>query len=133
MAKKKKKAKAAKTKPKKKAAKAAKKAAKAEKKAQKRAAASRLSWLDDAGSPRIDDHARKLESFVRAMADGKVDPSEINDQEKRLVKLMKKVEPLLDNDLHAQVTELMCELTAYDFMQTVYSMQEARDHARLEL
>jgi hypothetical protein len=60
------------------------------------------------------------------MADGKIEASEIKAQEARLVKLMQQVEPQLDERLHGQVTELMCELTVYDFMQAMFSMQEAR-------
>ena len=36
------------------------------------------------------------------------------------------VEPLLDEKLHAKVTQLLCELTAYDIMQAVHTMQQAR-------
>ena len=39
---------------------------------------------------------------------------------------MKAVEPLLDDALHAKVTELLCELTAYDLMQTLHEMQKTR-------
>ncbi len=125
MAKKKKKAKVDTKRTAKKAVKAAKKVAKAEKKAAKKVA-QRRSWLDEAGTPLIDDYARKLESFVRAMADGKVEESEIEAQERRLAKLMKNVEPMLNDGLHASVTELLCELTAYDLMQTLFMMQQAR-------
>jgi hypothetical protein len=87
----------------------------------------RASWLDDAAqAPVIDRYARQLESFLQAMADGKVEESEIREQEQRLVKLMKEVEPQLDDELHAKVTSLLCELTAYDLMQTVFALQQAR-------
>ena len=39
---------------------------------------------------------------------------------------MKKVEPKLDDDLHEEVTELLCELTAYNIMHTVSEIAEAR-------
>jgi hypothetical protein len=39
------------------------------------------------------------------------------------VDLMKEVEPLLDNALHEKVTRLLCELTAYDLMQTLNLMR----------
>jgi hypothetical protein len=67
-----------------------------------------------------------LQSFIDTMADGRVDSGEIEAQEKRLIKLMKKVEPQLGDALHAEVTELLCELTAYDLMQTLYQMHQAR-------
>ena len=60
------------------------------------------------------------------MADGKVDASELHAQEERLVALMKEIEPLLDDTLHEKVTRLLCELVAYDQMQMVHAMQEAR-------
>jgi hypothetical protein len=87
----------------------------------------RQSWLDEKSqTPLIDQYARQLDSFLTTMADGKVDPSEMKAQETRLVQLMKEVEPKLDDALHAQVTQLLCELTAYDLMQTLVMMQEAR-------
>lgn len=84
-------------------------------------------WFDEAmQSPIIAEKAKRAESFLSAMADGKIDDAEIEAQENRLVALMKTIEPKLDADLHAQVTELLCELTVYDFMQAVRSMQTAR-------
>jgi hypothetical protein len=90
----------------------------------------RVSWLDDKGTPLIDDYARQLESFLKTMADGKVDEGELKAQEKRLVALMKEVEPQLSDELHAKVTQLLCELTAFDLMQTFYTLQQARPKTR---
>jgi hypothetical protein len=84
-------------------------------------------WFDEAShAPIIAEKARRTESFVAAMADGVIEPSEIQAQEDRLVKLMREVEPQLGPALHAQITDLLCELTVYDFMQAMYSMQQAR-------
>ena len=60
------------------------------------------------------------------VADGVVDQKELAAQEARLVKLMQEVEPQLPPPLHAKVTELLCELTAYDLMQSLHAMQESR-------
>jgi hypothetical protein len=87
----------------------------------------RTSWFDEKSqAPLIEHYARQLDSFVQAMADGKVEASELRDQEARLVALMKEVEPQLNDALHEKVTRLLCELTAYDLMQTFHAMQEAR-------
>jgi hypothetical protein len=87
----------------------------------------RASWLDDESQkPILDQYARKLDSFLQAMADGKIEQSEIEAQESRLVEVMKEVEPLLDDTQHEKVTRLLCELTAYDLMQMLYHMQQAR-------
>lgn len=84
-------------------------------------------WFDESSqAPIIDQQARRLESFLAAMADGAVDESEVREQETRLVALMREVEPLLDDNLHAKVTQLLCELTAYDLMQTMHAIQSAR-------
>lgn len=91
----------------------------------------RLSWLaKGTDTPLIDQYARQLDSFIQTMADGEVDASEIKDQEARVVKLMKAVEPELDDAMHEQVTQLLCELTAYDIMQILHSMQAARPKTR---
>lgn len=85
------------------------------------------SWLDDDGNKSlIDSYARKLGPFLQAMADGKVDQRELAAQEKRLIKLMQEVEPRLSPELHEQVTHLLCELTAYDMMHILHTMQATR-------
>jgi hypothetical protein len=69
--------------------------------------AKRLKWMDDNfETTLIDDYARKLTSFLDAMADGHVDSQELTSQESRLVSLMKEVEPLLNDEQHAKVTQL---------------------------
>ncbi|MCE5266429.1 MAG: hypothetical protein LLG00_00890 [Planctomycetaceae bacterium] len=84
-------------------------------------------WFDEAShTPTISEKAKRAESFLAAMADGRVDDSEIQEQERRLVALMEEVEPKLDPAVHAKVTELLCELTVYDFMQAMHSVQQTR-------
>src|SRR5437763_16119193 len=90
-------------------------------------AASKQSWWDDkAQTPLIDTYVQTLGTFVEAMADGRIDDTELAAQEKRLTTLMKEVEPSLSDAQHAQVTKLLCELTAYNVMQTLNSLQSAR-------
>jgi hypothetical protein len=87
----------------------------------------RASWLDaDSHQPVIERYARRLGPFVEAMADGKVDDREVQAQEKRLVKLMKEVEPTLSPALHEKVTQLLYELTAYNLMHLLHQMDQAR-------
>jgi hypothetical protein len=87
----------------------------------------RIKWLDDkSGAPLIEGYARRLSSFMNALADGKVEEAEVKEQEERLVELMREVEPILDAEQHAKVTELLCELTAYDIMQILHSIEQSR-------
>lgn len=94
---------------------------------QNKAGDQRIHWFDDeTQAPLIDQHARKLTSFLEAVADGKVESHELEAQETRVYSLMKEIEPQLDDALHARVTELLCELTAYDLMQMLHQMQQSR-------
>jgi len=87
----------------------------------------RTSWFDvQTQTPLIEGYARQLKSFLQTMADGRVDKGEIKDQEARLVRLMREIEPKLDDPLHAKITELLCELTAYDIMQLTCAIGQAR-------
>jgi hypothetical protein len=87
----------------------------------------RVEWFDaKSHAPLIEQYARQLDGFLQAMADGIVEEKEVKAQEKRLVTLMKEVEPLLNNSLHNKVTQLLCELTAYDLMQVLYTMHKNR-------
>lgn len=87
----------------------------------------RSSWLDaNSHKPLIDQYARQLTSFMEAIADGRIEKSELDAQEGRLTRLMKEIEPQLSNPLHEKITRLLCELTAYDLMQMLHSMQENR-------
>ena len=92
----------------------------------KKAEARRTSWFDAQSHPLIEQYARQLDSFHQAVADGKVGAPELHEQEARLIALMKEIEPQLDDALHEKVTRLLCELTAYDLMQMIHTMQEAR-------
>lgn len=89
-------------------------------------AALKSSWFDEESQkPVIEKYARKLGTFMETMADGQVDAGEVESQEKRLVKAMKEVEAELSPSVHAKVTRLLWELTAYDIMQVFHAMQEA--------
>jgi hypothetical protein len=87
----------------------------------------RTHWLDEkTETPLIDEYVKKLGSFLEAMADGKIDASELKGQEERVVTLMKTIEPELNDALHEQVTHLLCELSAYNIMHTIHQFVEAR-------
>ena len=87
----------------------------------------RVSWLDaESGEPMIHQYTERLNTFLEAMADGKVEAKELEEQKKRLVTHLKKIEPKLGDELHEEVTELLCELTAYNIMHTVFEVAEAK-------
>jgi hypothetical protein len=67
-----------------------------------------------------------------AMADGRIDDGELRAQEQRLVAAMKEVESELSPAQHAKVTRLLCELTAFNIMQTLNSLQSSRPATKLQ-
>jgi predicted transcriptional regulator len=87
----------------------------------------RTSWFDEkAEHQAIQERASKLESFTSALADGVVSRQELTGQEQRLVTAMKKVESELNDDLHAKVTTVLVELTAYNVMRLLHELQTER-------
>jgi hypothetical protein len=93
----------------------------------------RQSWLDTAsGTPLIDQYARQLTTFLDAMADGRIDDSELKAQEGRVAALMREIEPKLDDALHGKVTQLLCELAAYDLMQVMHAVTAGRPKTKFK-
>ena len=87
----------------------------------------RTSWLDEeTDEVKIDDYARQLNSFLDALADGRVDDAELEAQERRVADAIKEVEPHLDDAMHAKVTTLLCELSAYNIMQLAHELDQSR-------
>jgi hypothetical protein len=87
----------------------------------------RTSWFDEkAEHPVIQDQVTKLESFTNALADGIVSKQELDGQEQRLVAAMKSLESSLSDELHAKVTTVLVELTAYDVMRLLHELQAER-------
>ena len=89
----------------------------------------RTSWFDDkAEHPAIHDRVQELESFTNAMADGAVSSQELQSQADRLAVAMKALEGQLSDDVHAQVTTVLVELSAYNVMRVLHELQAS--HAR---
>lgn len=49
------------------------------------------------------------EGWKRYIADGQITAEEILEQENKIVEILTKLEPLLDDELHARVTEALLE------------------------
>jgi len=89
--------------------------------------AAKTPWFDEASeAPMLAEYARKLDSFLDVVADGRVESTELVEQEHRVVALMKEVEPLLSPEAHEKVTQLLCEVTAYDLMNAFHMAGKAR-------
>jgi hypothetical protein len=87
----------------------------------------RTSWFDEtAEHESIQKRAASLESFTSALADGVVSTQELAGQEQRLLAAMKTLEPDLSDALHAKVTTVLVELTAYNVMRLLHELQAER-------
>jgi hypothetical protein len=87
----------------------------------------RSSWLDEkTNHPLIQERIESLESFTSALGDGVVTAQEVSGQEQRLVAAMKSVESELSDDVHAKVTALLVEMTAYNVMRLLHELQAER-------
>jgi hypothetical protein len=87
----------------------------------------RVNWLDDDNDhPLIDEHVQKLERFTAALADGLIDDRELAQQQAALVAAMKAVEPALSDELHAKVTTLLVELTAFNTLTFLHGLVTER-------
>jgi hypothetical protein len=92
---------------------------------------SRTPWLDEkSDAPLIDQYVQRLGSFLDAMADGRIDAGELKSQEDRVVALMKAIEPELTDELHEQITHLLCELSAYNIMHTIHQLVDVRPKSK---
>jgi predicted transcriptional regulator len=87
----------------------------------------KTSWFDDkAEHPILQERASKLESFTNALADGVVTRRELEGQEQRLMAALKALEPELSDALHAKVTTVLVELSAYNVMRLLHELQTER-------
>jgi hypothetical protein len=87
----------------------------------------RTSWFDEHGEHRaVLEQVKKLDSFTSALADGIVDKNELESQERRLAVAMRSLEPALSDELHAKVTTVLVELTAYNVMRLLHELNAER-------
>jgi hypothetical protein len=66
---------------------------------------------------------QRIESWQRAIADGKIAPEEIQAQGERVTDLMKRVEASVSDEAHAKLTETFSELAVLQGMQA-YAIQQ---------
>lgn len=87
----------------------------------------RVSWFDDTTAVAlIQERVKKLDSFTGALADGVVTTQELSSQEHRLVDAMRSVEGELSDAVHAKVTTVLVEMTAYNVMRLLHDLQAER-------
>ena len=87
----------------------------------------RTSWFDESAEhPTVHEQVQKLDSFTSALADGVVQENELDAQEQRLTAAMRLLESELSDELHAKVTNVLVELTAYNVMRLLHELHTER-------
>lgn len=87
----------------------------------------RTSWFDEhAEHATVHEQIQKLDAFTSALADGIVQKNEVDAQEQRLTAAMKRLESELSDELHAKVTDVLVELTAYNVMRLLHELHTER-------
>ena len=85
----------------------------------------RRSWFDPAGEGApFDGSVARLESWQQAMADGVIELHEVEDQRRRVLDLLRELEPLLDDAIHERVTRVLEELTVLQAMHATLLVDE---------
>jgi hypothetical protein len=83
----------------------------------------RAGWFDpNTNELEFSGYFDKMESWQRALADGKVEAAEVRAQAERVAGLLKDLEPKLDDALHARVTQVLYELAVLYGMQALAEM-----------
>jgi hypothetical protein len=79
---------------------------------------SRISWFDQGKGPSyLSAYFQRMDSWQRAMADGKITPEEIRDQASTVIALLKEVEPMVSEAEHQLITEALYEMAVLQAMQ----------------
>lgn len=88
----------------------------------------RSKWFDPATSDlEFAQYFDKMESWQRALADGKVEPHEVHEQAQRVAALLKALEPKLSDALHEEVTQILYELAVLYGMQKLVEMTQQEE------
>ncbi|AGY59238.1 hypothetical protein [Gloeobacter kilaueensis] len=66
---------------------------------------------------------QRMESWQRAIADGRIEPREIEEQAERVTSLLKRLEATLSDSAHAKLTQALGELAVLQGMQSFALLQ----------
>jgi hypothetical protein len=90
----------------------------------------RQNWFDESHRVGSDRYYQQMASWQQAIADGRVDPAEVEGQARRVAEGLRALEPTLSDEQHARVTELLGELAVLHAMQTWLTQSQQRLNGR---
>jgi hypothetical protein len=85
----------------------------------------RESWFDEKSSaPKFSRYVEQMESWQKALADGVVQPEEIQLQMERVTEMLRALEPKLSDELHKELTAIFYELAVFYGMQRMAELTQ---------
>jgi hypothetical protein len=85
----------------------------------------RSSWFDDKSNElKFFKYVEKMDSWQKALADGVVQPEELQQQMERVAEMLRALEPKLSDEVHEQLTNILYELAVFYGMQRVAELTE---------
>jgi len=87
----------------------------------------RESWFDvKSNELKFATYVDKMDSWQKALADGMVQPEELQAQMERVTAMLRALEPKLSDEVHEELTNVLYELAVF------YGMQRMAELAELE-
>jgi hypothetical protein len=85
----------------------------------------RSSWFDDKSNElKFSKYVEKMDSWQMALADGVVQPEELQQQMERVAEMLRALEPKLSDEVHEQLTNILYELAVFYGMQRMAELTE---------
>lgn len=85
----------------------------------------RKSWFDPESSELMfSKYMEQMESWQRALADGVVEPEEVQQQAERVAEMLRALEPKLSDELHEELTQIFYEWAVLQGMERLAQLTE---------
>ncbi len=89
----------------------------------------RTGWFtNDNENHLFQESVERMESWQRAIADGVITQEELQEHLECTSALLRRLEPQLNDELHALVTEILLEMAVLNAMQSTLLWQEQSSH-----
>ena len=85
-----------------------------------------MSWFDvESSEMMFTEYLERMESWQKALSDGIIQPAEFREQADRVADLLRALEPKLNDELHAEVTQILYEWAVLQAMEKIVDLSEA--------
>jgi hypothetical protein len=83
----------------------------------------RKSWFDqESNEAMFSEYLEQMESWQTALADGTVQPDELQAQANKVSEMLRTLEPKLDDELHEEITQVLYEWAVLQAMERLVEL-----------